>query len=188
METRKITDEELQRWIEKMEKYNRKEKTMMEYPKRGDIWTLDFGLGVGSEIRGVRPVVILSSSLTNEKTNTLLVLPITKRSGSESCEGNVPGESEFKYHLPLKNELFKWGADKVDGIIKTETIYTKSRGRIGKRIGRLNDDGIDQVTELVNKVLHIREPISPDDDLEKMKEKEQRRKEKRHQRFEKEER
>lgn len=181
METRKITDTELQKWIEKMEKYNKKEKTMMEFPKRGDIWTLDFGMGVGSEIRGVRPVVILSSSLTNEKNNTLLVLPITKRSGSEAYDEQNPGESDFKYHLPLKEALFKWGADKVDGIIKTETIYTKSRGRIGKRIGRLNDDGIDQVTELVNKVLHIREPISPDDDMEKMKEKEQRRKERRKQ-------
>lgn len=167
------TESEYQLWVQKMTKYAKKEKSMMEFPKRGDIWTLDFGQGVGSEMRGTRPVVVLSSSLTNEKTNTLLVLPITKHSGTEESERNT----DFIFHLPLTPDLLKWGGDKVEGVVKTETIYTKSRGRIGKRIGRLNDEGINKVSELVSRVLHVREPISPDDDMKKMVEKAERRRE-----------
>lgn len=155
MNSLEITEEDMRKWLVKNKKFEKKERTMKEYPKRGDIWTLDFGIGVGSEIRGVRPVVVISSSLINERNHTLLVLPISKRSNSVPSEG--PG---FEYHLPITADLFEWGNDRVQGVIKTESIYTQSRGRIGKRIGRLNDTGIEKMTELVSKVLHIKEPIS----------------------------
>lgn len=154
-------------WLNKIEKYTNKEKTMVEFPKRGDIWTLDFGHGIGSEMLGIRPVVVLSSSLTNEKSNTLLVLPIAR--GAENPDDDMP------FHLHITPDILAWGANKVDGVIKTESIYTKSRGRIGKRIGRLNDEGIDKVTELVSKVLYIREPVSPAEDLQKVFERQARR-------------
>lgn len=173
MNQKKVTDEAMTNWLEKIQKYAQKEETMSEYPKRGDIWTMDFGLGVGSEIRGKRPVVILSSSIVNEKMRTVTVLPVTNR--SELTKRGRNPEDEVTFHLPLSNELFQWGEDRVHGVIKTEAIYTKSRGCIGQRIGRLNGKGIDLVMEHVKKTLLIDEPINPEIDYQKLLLKEERR-------------
>lgn len=154
------TEHDMEKWLIKVNRYTEKEGRMTEYPKRGDIWTLDFGITVGSEIRGVRPVVIISSSSVNEKNNTVLVAPITKRSASDSI-------STLDFHLSLSDDLFEWGRDKVEGIIKTEAVTTLSKGRIGKRIGRLNGNGIDELTRLAGKMLHVQEPISPEEETEK---------------------
>lgn len=154
------TEDDMRKWLVKMNRYTEKEGRTTEYPKRGDVWTMDFGLTVGSEIHRVRPVVVISSSIVNEKNSTILLAPITTRSASES-------ESTLDFHMELKDEYFEWGAEKVSGIIKTEAVTTLSKGRLGKRIGRLNGDGIDKLTQLIGKSLHVPEPISPGEERQK---------------------
>lgn len=154
------TEEEMKHWLGKMNRYTEKESRITEYPKRGDVWTMDFGLTVGSEIHRVRPVVIISSSIVNEKNSTVLIAPITTRSESMF-------DSTLDFHMELNDEYFEWGSEKVRGIIKTEAVTTLSKGRIGKRIARLNGNGIDKLTQLVGKSLHVPEPISPEEEAEK---------------------
>ncbi|WP_442638099.1 type II toxin-antitoxin system PemK/MazF family toxin [Rossellomorea marisflavi] len=156
------TNEEMQLWIEKVQKYTTREKTTTAAPKRGDIWTMDFGITVGSEIRGVRPVVVVSSSIVNEKVNTILVAPISKRSLSET-------DSTLDFHMHLEDDVFEWGKNTVEGIIKTESITTLSKGRMGKRVGRLNSRGLDELTRITGKILHVAEPLSPEAENEERK-------------------
>lgn len=156
----RYTEEEMQKWLVKMNRYSEKEATTTSYPKRGDVWTLDFGLTVGSEIHRTRPVVVISSSSVNELSGTVLVAPITTRSLSGR-------NSTLDFHLQLNPELFEWGGKLVQGVIKTETVTSMSKGRIGKRIARLNDHGIDKLTELVGKMFHLPEPISPEAESQK---------------------
>lgn len=154
------TEEDMAKWLIKMNRYTEKEGKTTEYPKRGDVWTMDFGLTVGSEIHRVRPVVIISSSIVNEKNSTVLIAPITTRSDSQSA-------STLDFHMELMDELFEWGGDRVKGVVKTEAVSTLSKGRLGKRIARLNGNGIDKLTQLVGKSLHVPEPISPEEEAEK---------------------
>lgn len=154
------TKVEMEAWLVKMNRYAEKEGRITEYPKRGDVWTMDFGLTVGSEIHRVRPVVVVSSSIVNEKNSTVLVAPITTRSRSMT-------DSALDFHMELSNKYFEWGSEKVTGVIKTEAVTTLSKGRIGKRIARLNGNGIDKLTLLIGKSLHVPEPITPEEEAEK---------------------
>lgn len=45
---------------------------------RGEIWWVDFGLPLGSEVGFKRPVIILQNNVLNEsKLKTVIVLPLT---------------------------------------------------------------------------------------------------------------
>lgn len=154
------TEEEMKAWHKKLLRYTEKEGRTTEYPKRGDIWTMDFGLTVGSEIHRVRPVVVITPSILNERNSTVLIAPITNRSESQTA-------STMNFHLELEPSLFEWGGKRVSGVIKTEAVSTLSKGRLGKRIARLNGDGIDTLTQLIGKNIFYPEPISPSEEAEK---------------------
>ena len=47
--------------------------------KRGDIYYADFGIGVGSEQGGIRPVVIVQNNVGNKYSPTLIVAPLTSK-------------------------------------------------------------------------------------------------------------
>lgn len=47
--------------------------------KRGDIYYADFGVGVGSEQGGIRPVVIVQNNVGNKYSPTLIVAPLTSK-------------------------------------------------------------------------------------------------------------
>lgn len=160
MKKAQYTDDEIKEWLAKIQKYTDKEGRTAEYPKRGDVWTVDFGLTVGSEIHRVRPAIIISSSIINEKNSTILIAPVTTRSDSSKSP-------TLEFHLELEESLFEWGGEKVRGAVKSEAVTTLSKGRLGKRIARLNGNGIDKLTQLIGKSLHVPEPISPEAEAEK---------------------
>lgn len=154
------TAEETNDWLKKMKKYAEKEGRAFERPKRGDIWTMDFGLTVGSEIHRVRPAVVISSSEMNEKGTEILVVPLVNSSVSH----RLP---TFDFHLKVTDAMLAWGAERVEGVIKTESITSLSKGRLGKRIARLNTNGIDQLLELVARTLHCSEFSTSQEDTDK---------------------
>lgn len=148
---------EMELWIQKVERYSEKEKKANLIPKRGDIWTVDFGVTVGSEMEDVHPAVILSSSLVNEKSGTIFLAPISSMGGNP--------DTAFEFHIEVQPEILAWGRKELHGVIKTESPDTVSKGRLGKRIGRLNGRGLDLVTKKMGKVMHYYEPISPEEEL-----------------------
>ncbi len=51
----------------------------MDEIKRGDIYLADLGEGVGSEQRGIRPVLVVQNNVGNRFSPTTTVLPITTK-------------------------------------------------------------------------------------------------------------
>ena len=51
----------------------------MDEIKRGDIYLAELGEGVGSEQRGIRPVLVVQNNVGNRFSPTTTVLPITTK-------------------------------------------------------------------------------------------------------------
>ena len=49
--------------------------------KRGEVWWVNFEPSVGSEIRKVRPAVIVSNNSANTHLNRIQVIPLTSNTG-----------------------------------------------------------------------------------------------------------
>lgn len=49
--------------------------------KRGDVWWVNFEPSVGSEIRKIRPAVIVSNNSANTHLNRVQVIPLTSKTG-----------------------------------------------------------------------------------------------------------
>lgn len=47
--------------------------------KRGEVWLIDLGIGVGSEQDGIRPCLIVQNNVGNLHSTTTVVCPITSK-------------------------------------------------------------------------------------------------------------
>jgi mRNA interferase MazF len=53
-----------------------------DYPKRGDIWWVNFDPSVGGEIQKKRPAVVVSNDIANKALNRIQVIPLTSNTHS----------------------------------------------------------------------------------------------------------
>jgi mRNA interferase MazF len=56
--------------------------------KRGDVWSVEFDLSIGSEIRKTRPAIILSNDAANRNLARVVVIPL-----SSNITRLYPGEA-----------------------------------------------------------------------------------------------
>src|SRR5574343_566122 len=56
--------------------------------KRGEVWWVEFDPAVGSEIRKIRPAVIVSNDAANRNLARVVVVPLTSNTGRQ-----YPGEA-----------------------------------------------------------------------------------------------
>lgn len=124
---KKPTEENIIKWVKTAKYYTIKERNTKVVPKPGEIYTVDMGVNVGSEINGVRPAIIISSTRFNMKSGTVLIVPLT---GHEFAR---PGQ------ILISEDVLEEG--NVSGVGKIEMITTISKGRIGEYIGKLNEKG-----------------------------------------------
>lgn len=107
--------------------------------EKGDIFMVDFGDTVGSEIRKIRPTVIFSNNVGNKYSETLIVLPITNR--------------EFRgqpTQVMLEESIIEGCSAKLSGLIMGEQIRTVSKKRLKSiRIGKLTEEGITKLERAV---------------------------------------
>ncbi|HLF17558.1 MAG TPA: type II toxin-antitoxin system PemK/MazF family toxin [Candidatus Omnitrophota bacterium] len=109
----------------------------MSYPKRGQIWLVDFEPAIGAEIKKKRPACIISNDISNEFALTVTVLPITD-----------PGKRVQPYEVALgKSEV---GLVK-DSKIKCQQIRTIDKARLLKQLAVLPENKI----KFVEKALAI---------------------------------
>ena len=73
-------------------------------PQRGDIYRVNFDPQLGHEQAGFRPALIVSNSLYNENSSTVVACPITRRS------------REWPFEVPLPNDLPVTGIVLVDQV------------------------------------------------------------------------
>ena len=105
---------------------------------RGEIRWADLDPARGREQAGLRPVLILSEDIFNERSGTVIAMAITSQ----------PQRAGFPLTLELKSGILpktSW--------VKVSQIRTLSVERIGKRIGRISPEELVQVVEGLNEII-----------------------------------
>jgi mRNA interferase MazF len=105
---------------------------------RGEIFWADLNPVKGQEQAGLRPALILSNDIFNEKSGTVIALAITSQ----------PQKAGF----PLTYELAGSQLPKRSWV-KISQIRTLSIERVGREIGRVNPEEIDTIIEGLNEIL-----------------------------------
>lgn len=105
---------------------------------RGEIRWADLNPARGREQAGLRPVLILSHDIFNERSGTVIALAMTSQ----------PQRAGF----PLTLEL-KIGDRPKQSWVKISQIRTLSVKRIGRIIGRASQEEMAQVIEGLNEIM-----------------------------------
>ena len=105
---------------------------------RGDILWADLNPVKGHEQAGLRPVLILSPEVFNERSGTVIAMALTSQ----------PQKAGF----PLTMELASVVLPKPTWV-KISQIRTLSVERLGKRIARVSDDEMSQIVEGLNEII-----------------------------------
>ena len=105
---------------------------------RGEIFWADLNPTKGHEQAGMRPVLILSRDIFNDKSGTVIAIALTSQ----------PQRAAF----PLTLELTSPKLPKQTWA-KISQIRTLSVERIGKRLGRVSDQELHQIIEGLNEII-----------------------------------
>jgi mRNA interferase MazF len=105
---------------------------------RGEIRWADLNPTRGQEQPGLRPVLILSHDVFNERSGTVIATAITSQ----------PQRAAFPLTLELKT-----GNLPKRSWVKISQIRTLSTERIGKLIGRVSQEELTQVIEGLNEII-----------------------------------
>ena len=105
---------------------------------RGEIRWADLSPALGHEQTGLRPVLVLSHDIFNERSGTVIVIAITSQ----------PQKAGFPLTLELKTgDLPKHSWAKIS------QVRTLSTERMGKLIGKLAQEELAHVIEGLNEII-----------------------------------
>ena len=105
---------------------------------RGDIIWADLNPVKGREQAGLRPVIILSHDIFNERSGTVIAMALTSK----------PQKAGF----PLTFELSGSGLPKKSWV-KISQIRTLSIQRLRKKIGRASPEELNLIIEGLNEII-----------------------------------
>jgi len=100
--------------------------------RRGDIYYADLSPVVGSEQGGMRPVLIVQNNVGNKHSPTVIAAAITSQIG----------KARLPTHIELSARTYGLSRDSV---VLLEQVRTIDKRRLRERMGRLDDDLMDQV-------------------------------------------
>ena len=105
---------------------------------RGDIVWANLDSTIGNEQQGLRPVLILSQDIFNERSGTVIAIALT----SQEPNAGFPLTLELtSKKLPKKS----WA--------KISQIRTLSVKRIGARIGKATPEEVEQIVDGLNEII-----------------------------------
>jgi mRNA interferase MazF len=105
---------------------------------RGEIRWADLNPVIGSEQGGLRPVLILSQNVFNDRSGTVIAVAIT----SQAQRAGFPLTFELtESKLPKKS----W--------VKISQIRTLSVKRIGDKLAKATDEELDLIIEGLNEII-----------------------------------
>jgi mRNA interferase MazF len=107
---------------------------MNAFPKRGEVWLVNWNPARGSEQAGKRPALVIQNDIGNEKAPTTIVAAISS--------------SVRIYPMNVQINPPESGLDHPS-IIITSQILTISKERLEKRLGRLSKDRLDDVDRAI---------------------------------------
>jgi mRNA interferase MazF len=105
---------------------------------RGDIFWADLNPVIGSEQGGLRPVLILSHNVFNERSGTVIAVALTSQ----------PQRAGY----PLTYELSKEKLPKRSWV-KISQIRTRSVERIRKKLSKVSDEELAIIVEGLNEII-----------------------------------
>jgi mRNA interferase MazF len=105
---------------------------------RGDVVWADRNPSRGHEQAGMRPVVVLSHDIFNERSGTVIAMAVTSQ----------PQHASF----PLTMELGKVRLTKRSWV-KISQIRTLSVERLGTKLGRLTPEELDRLVDALNEIV-----------------------------------
>ncbi len=105
---------------------------------RGEVRWADLNPVRGHEQAGLRPVLIISHDVFNERSGTVIAVAITSQ----------PQRAGFPLTLELRT-----GNLPKQSWIKISQIRTLSTERIGKLLGRVSEEELNQVIEGLNEII-----------------------------------
>ena len=105
---------------------------------RGDIYWADLTPVIGSEQGGLRPVLILSHTVFNERSGTVIAVTLT----SQPQRAGYPLTFQLSDEKPPKKS---W--------VKISQIRTLSVQRIRKKISKASDEELAMIVEGLNEII-----------------------------------
>lgn len=105
---------------------------------RGNIYWADLNPVIGSEQGGLRPVLVLSHNVFNERSGTVIAVALTSQ----------PQRAGFPLTLELEGKKLpkkSW--------VKISQIRTLSVKRIGKIIANISDEELSLIIEGLNEII-----------------------------------
>ena len=105
---------------------------------RGDIVWADLNPVKGHEQAGLRPALVLSPQIFNERSGTVIAMALTSQ----------PQRAGF----PLTMEITSVALPKPTWV-KISQIRTLSVERLGKRLGHVSDAEMSQIVEGLNEII-----------------------------------
>ena len=107
--------------------------------ERGDVVTVSLDPVVGSEVGKRRPAIVLQNELANRSSPTVTVIPISSKVGRV-------------YPFQVRLSPGEGGLERESKAL-CEQIRTVSRERIGERLGRLEEERLDELRTALDRHL-----------------------------------
>ncbi|MFH1148483.1 MAG: type II toxin-antitoxin system PemK/MazF family toxin [Pseudomonadota bacterium] len=113
---------------------------MKDFPRRGEVWLVNWNPSRGSEQAGKRPAIVIQNDVGNEKASTTIVAAVSS--------------SVRLFPMNVKIEPPEGGLD-TPSIIKTSQILTIDKSRLEKRLGRISDGRLEEVNRAIKLSLDL---------------------------------
>ena len=113
---------------------------MKDFPKRGEVWLVNWNPARGSEQAGRRPALVIQNDIGNEMAPTTIVAAISS--------------SVKIFPMNVKIDPLEGGLD-LPSIIKTSQILTVAKERLEKRLGRLSTKKMEDVNKAIKLSLNL---------------------------------
>jgi mRNA interferase MazF len=105
---------------------------------RGDIFWAAHDPTIGNEQAGIRPVIVLSHDVFNERSGTVIAIALTSK--------------EPRASFPLTLEITSIKLPKRSWA-KLGQIRTMSIARLGRKLGRISPEELDRLVEGLNEIV-----------------------------------
>lgn len=114
---------------------------MTAEPKRGEVWLVDFDPSIDTEIRKIRPAVVVSNNVANSRTTKVTILPVT---------GTIR-------QIPVVVIVQATAGNGLDreSLIRVPDISTFDKIRFKRRLGFLKPEEMDEVDHKLRTHLNL---------------------------------
>lgn len=109
--------------------------------KRQQIYWVDLGPTVGSEIYKIRPCLVISNDLQNEVSSRVIIVPITSQSVLNPLHAKIILVNKVAYILP-------------------EQIRSVSKKRLQGLIGEVSTEVMKKISKLLHIIMNLEEDFN----------------------------